>query len=169
MTQEGSEAGSSEVPDGWVLVNGSMVKRAWGNVINGSIPLSELDDEEIARMQLRDRNGGFSGKKPRLLPRELADRQTREVLLRNQRMLQEMILKTTQVYVDVVEDPNASTVDKMKAAEYLQNRFLGKVAERVHLSAEVKPWEGLVQGILTDVGEKKDETNELESQDTDPA
>lgn len=164
-------------PDGWMFVNGKMVKRAWGNVLNGTIPLNMLDDEEVTRMQLRDKNGTFTGGKPALLPRKLAEMQTREILQRNQALLQDAVLKATKVYTDIIDDETASAADKMKAAEYLQNRFLGKTPERVQLTADIKPWEGLVQGILTQVeedgivdeGEKADETDVTESEGSDPA
>lgn len=131
---------------------GRTFKRVWANIVNGNIPISEMDSEELARGQLKDANGNFSGAPGQLMPRELADARQREVLKRVEEQFLSMATKATQVYVDVLEDPAASHSDKMKAAEYLHMRFMGKVPDRLEMKAEMKPWEGLVSGaILRDV------------------
>ena len=131
---------------------GEVIARTFDNVRRGRIPWSDLDDEEVARLQLRDRNGEFSGMKPAIIPRELVQAHTRELLSRNDKLMREVVMKATAVFVDVIDSSSASDGDKMRAAQYLHDRILGKTPEKVELKAELKPWEGVVSeiGIITE-------------------
>ncbi len=138
---------------------GKVYKRVWANIVNGNIPISAMDSEELAKGQLKDVNGNFTGSPGSLMPRDLADARTREVMNRVQEQFLSMAEQATKVYFDVLEDPAATHADKMRAAEYLHQRFLGKVPDRMELTAEMKPWEGLVNGtILRDVPTDDEET-----------
>lgn len=131
---------------------GEEVPRTWKSLVDGRLPISELDDEELKRAQLKSARGQFDGPAGRLIPRDLSDARTRETMQRVKEQFQQMALDATKVFTDVLNDDEASWSDKMKAAEYLHQRFLGKVPDKVELTAEVKPWEGLVNGgILRDL------------------
>ena len=131
---------------------GEHVRRGWANFANGKIPWSELDDEELARLQVRGRDGQFHGTRPRVIPRELIQAHTRELLSRNDKLMKDVILKATSVFTDVIDSPTASDADKMRAAQYLHDRILGKTPDRVELKAELKPWESVVEeiGVITE-------------------
>lgn len=131
---------------------GEEVERTWRAFQSGRIPWSDLDDEELTRLQLRDVNGEFRGGKPRVVPRELAQLHARELIARNDKLMKEVILKATSVFTDVIDSSTASDADKMKAAQYLHDRILGKTPERVEMKAELKPWESLVEeiGVITE-------------------
>lgn len=131
---------------------GEEVPRTWASFQSGKIPWSDLDDEELTRLQLRDVNGEFRGGKPRVIPRELAQLHARELIARNDKLMKEVILKATSVFTDVIDSTTASDADKMKAAQYLHDRILGKTPDKVEVKAELKPWEGVVEeiGIITE-------------------
>jgi len=131
---------------------GVTVRRTFDNVRKGLIPWSDLDSEELARLQLRDRNGSFSGLKPLIIPRELVQAHTRELLSRNDKLMREVILKATSVFTDIIESTTATDADKMRAAQYLHDRILGKTPDKVEIKAELKPWESVVTeiGVLTE-------------------
>ena len=131
---------------------GETLRRGWANFANGKIPWSELDDEELARLQVRGRNGQFSGPRPRVIPRELIQMHTRELFARNEKLMKDVILKATSVFTDVIDSTTASDADKMRAAQYLHDRILGKTPDKVELKAELKPWETLASeiGIITE-------------------
>lgn len=141
------------------MANGVAVKRIWQNFANGKIPLDELDNEELARMQVRDKRGTFIGMPPRIVPRELAQAHARELVMRNDKLIREMVLKATQVFDDVMQDDEADNRDKMAAARYVLERFLGKIPDKVEVTAEIKPWQGLVEGILVKDSDVKSITN----------
>lgn len=150
---EGSDC-NTPVPEGFVWVGFRLIERTWENFLSGAIPITELDDDELSKLRLRNREGNLASSGPRSLPRSFVQSHARELVSRNETKMKEHVLKATQVYIDIIESDTASPADKMKAAEYLQNRVLGKVPDRVQLTAEVKPWQGLVTGILVDDGEK---------------
>lgn len=142
--------------DGYPLVEsgkvpGLVVRRNWQALMDGHITWQDLDDEEVSKGRVRGKDGTFVGTAPKLVPRALADQRTRLLMERVQHQFSEVVMKATQVYVDVLEDQNATPTEKMAAAKYLQERFLGKVPDKMELSAEVKPWEGLVAGVLRTV------------------
>lgn len=127
---------------------GEALTRNWHNFKNGKIPWSELDDEELGRGQVRDKNGGFSGKPPSLLPREMVGDIRRRLMERYNDRIAEQLLSLQSVFLDIAQDDTASPADRMKAAAYMQERLIGKIPDRVEIQAEVKPWEGMVSGIL---------------------
>lgn len=131
---------------------GKLVRRVWSNFANGTIPWSELDDEELARLQCRDRNGTFTGGVPRVVPRDLAQMHARELLARNDKLMKDVVLKATAVFTDVIDSPTASDADKMRAAQYLHDRILGKTPDKVEIKAELKPWESVAEdiGVITE-------------------
>jgi len=127
---------------------GRVYQRVWANVVNGNIPLEELDDDELREARLKDSNGHFGGPPGKLIPRELSDQRTREVMTRVASQFRDIALNATKAFIDTLDDDLASHADKMKAAEYLHQRFLGKVPDKMELTAEVKPWESLVSGTI---------------------
>lgn len=131
---------------------GEEVPRIWASFQSGKIPWSELDDEELTRLQLRNKDGIFQGGIPRVIPRELAQAHGRELLARNDKLMKEVILKATAVFTDVIDSSTASDADKMKAAQYLHDRILGKTPDKVEMRAELKPWEAVVTeiGVITE-------------------
>jgi len=138
----------SAFPTQYTLPDGSVIPRKWQFVVSGDIPLEELDDVELSRMQLRDKRGSFSGAAPRLVPRDIAEAHGRELLARNDRILREVLLPATEVFVAVMLNERAKDADRMKAAEYLHTRFMGKVPDKLEVTAELKPWEGLVAEVV---------------------
>lgn len=135
------------------------IARDWVNVENGLIPLEELDDAEISRIQLRDVNGQFRGRKP-FVSRRMATEFRRELIKRADLKVQERTLEMFEVIADVATSAEATGSEKTRAAQYLIERALGKVPDKVEVTAEVKPWEGTVMGILQDVEEERDGAGE---------
>ena len=141
------------------LPDGKVVQRIWSNFTNGKIPWETLDDDEISRLQLKRMDGTWNpGPKPRVVPISIAKTHAQALVQRNDKYTREVLLKTTQTFIDVLDDDMASHADKMKAAQYLQERVIGKVPDKVQMTAEVKPWEGLVEDILVDVDDEEGST-----------
>lgn len=127
------------------------IPRTWGNVQKGLIPWEDLDDEELGKGKLRDKNGGWTGRGPNLLPRTMIPEITRRLKDRYDAKLRENLSAAQQVFFDVMMDSTASPADRLRAAAYMQERLIGKVPDKVEVVAEVKPWEGMVEGVLVDV------------------
>jgi hypothetical protein len=127
---------------------GERVPRVWKSFVDGRIPFSEMDDEELARLQVRNRNGDFGGTRPKMMPTALVQAHEQELMRRNTTLLKEVLLKATQVHIDVMNDENADPALRMRAAQYMQERLMGKTPDKMEIKAELKPWEGLISGIL---------------------
>ena len=127
---------------------GELVPRVWKSFVDRRIPFTELDDEELARMQVKNKDGRFVGGKPKMVPQEIAQGHAQELVRRNNSLLKDVLLKATQVHIDIMLNEDADPGLRMKAAQYLQDRLLGKAPDKMEIKAEVKPWEGLVSGIL---------------------
>ncbi len=137
----------------YVSPTGERIPRVWGNFKNGKIPFTELDDEELGRAQLRDKNGGFSGMPPRMIPRDMLGDVKRRLLERYNENIQQRLIELQRVFLDIAQDDTASPADRMKAATYMTERLIGKVPEKIEIQAEIKPWEGMVSGILEEAGD----------------
>jgi len=133
--------------------------------INGEMTVADLDDEEIYRMQLRDKNGEFTGRPPKSLPREflLALREEQ-----GRRFTSSMAAKVTaaEKTLDRLMDPNhipgASDAVAFKAAQMVIERFGGKTPENINIQAaiEVKGWDALADDVLVDIDEEEEEDHE---------
>ena len=130
--------------------DGSMVPRTIENFMNGAIPIEELDDDELHKCAVKGADGRFKRYK-NTLPRAFVQSISREVQRRYMLRYQGVIPDAQQVFIDVMLDPNADVKDRMKASQYIQERMFGKPVERVEVTAEVKPWEGLVADIVHDI------------------
>lgn len=135
----------------YVPSDGPPIPRTWGNVQRGLIPWEDLDDEELGRGKLRDKNGGWSGRGPNSLPREMVAEVTRRLKDRYDANIRRHLTALQKVHFDIAMDPNAPPADRLRASAYMQERLIGKVPDKVEVVAEVKPWEGLVEGVLQDL------------------
>jgi len=131
--------------------DGQLIERSWANIEKGLIPWDEVTDDELAKGKLRDGAGGWRHNVNAKIPRKLIPELTRRLKERYDDALREYLRKAQAVYFEVMEDPAASHADRMRASAYVQERLIGKVPDKVEVIAEVKPWEGLIDGILTDV------------------
>lgn len=116
----------------------------------GIISVEDLDDEELSRGMLKDKNGNFSGRPPKLVPTELIQAMRREWLSRAESKLREALyeggIKTlTELATNKTIDPAV----RLRAADKLMERTMGKVPDKVQIAAE-DPVEALFRSILSD-------------------
>lgn len=136
----------------YVSPDGVAIPRIWHNVKNGKIPWTELDAEELSRGQLRDKNGTFSGKPPQMVPRDMVGEVRRHLVEEYNDRIQKRLLDAQSVFLDIMMDDTLNPADRLRAAAYVTERLIGKVPDKVEITAEVKPWEGMVAGILEEGG-----------------
>lgn len=114
--------------------------------ISGLISVKDLDDEELAKGQFRDRKGGFSGNPPKQIPREMHDQFVTELFERADMRLREGLVACVDTMVEVASSPVYEAKDRLKAAQWVFERVRGKAPE-VHVHTQDKPWEHVFQGI----------------------
>jgi hypothetical protein len=116
----------------------------------GKITVDDLDDEELSRGQLRSLDGSFRGRPPKVVPVELVQAMRREWLNRANAKLREALLeKGIGTLVALADDPNIDAGVRLRAAQTIMERTMGKVPDKVEVVAE-DPIEALFRGILND-------------------
>jgi hypothetical protein len=127
------------------------------NVKDGEYTWSEfveaLSPEELARGQIKDKDGGWRGRPPEFVPRAFHDACIRELLARGKMIYKESYIIAIQSMAAIASSKTAKESDRIKAATFIVERIEGKVPDRVEVSA-ADPWQTIIGGI---VGEVEDE------------
>jgi hypothetical protein len=108
-----------------------------------------LDEEELARGQLKDRNGGFSGRPPKMVPREFHLACQREMKKRFDQLFQQDVIKVAKSYLAMAQSATLKEETKAKMLQYAMERVFGGIPKDVRLSQE-QPWEQMVVNVVTD-------------------
>lgn len=110
--------------------------------------VSTLSAEELARGQLKNRNGRFGGRPPKLVPRAFYLQCVRELKRRFDEKMQERILTATDELIELSrEDGGLRPQDRAKVLQYLIERVMGPIPKEVTIKTE-QPWEDLVVGVF---------------------
>lgn len=118
--------------------------------MSGKIKVEDLDDEEVARGQLRNAAGGFSGRPPTVVPAELVQAMRREWLSRAEEKLRNALLeKGIGTLTELAGSDRIDPAVRLRAATVLMERVMGKVPDKIQLAAE-DPVETLFRNILAD-------------------
>lgn len=123
-------------------------------LMDGTISIEDLDDEEIQRGQIRDKNGQFRGNKMDLIPRKFYDLATRELLRRWQDQVNQQLNPMLKVLQELAQNPRVSADARYKSAVYLIERAAGKVPEKTEMKVEVAKWEEDIEGLFYEDDEK---------------
>lgn len=119
-------------------------------LISGELKVTDLDDEELSRGRLRDKGGGFRGRPSLVMPTEMVQAMRREWLNRaNARLREALLEKGIGTLVMLADDARIDPAVRLKAANMIIERTMGKVPDKVEIVAE-DPIEALFRGILND-------------------
>lgn len=122
----------------------------YAELAQGIITYDDLDDEELARGQLRSADGTFRGNRPNLIPKEMVDAMRRAWMGRAEARLREALLKHgVGVLIELAKDPLVDPAVRLRASEKIIERTMGKVPDKVEMSVE-DPVETLFKKILSD-------------------
>lgn len=119
--------------------------------IDGTLDVSELDDEELIRGQIKDKNGEFRGRPPRAIPREFHTAVVRELLHRAEGRLKGHLNLAMDTFVEIAANKRAPAIARIQAAQYLWERIAGKIPDKQIVEASIKKWEADLGGLLVDV------------------
>jgi hypothetical protein len=126
------------------------------DLVTGKITVADLDDEEIIRLRFKDRNGGWSGRPPALIPTQVAVAMKNELLKRaGDRLAGHLIAAIERLAIIAAEGEDR---DALVAAKFIAERMLGKAPEKLELGGTVKGFDNIVVRIRRD---------DLDEDDTD--
>ena len=128
------------------------VSGRYAQLMTGDLTVEDLDTEELARGQLKDKNGRFTGRPPKFLPRQILDAMRSEHHKRVNAVLEESLSDVVKVMRGVALDKKAEPAIRLKAAIYIYERFMGKVPDKIEVDKGAKV-DAIVDKILYDMGE----------------
>lgn len=108
-----------------------------------------LSEEELARGQLKDSNGGFQGRPPALVPREFHLACQREMKRRFEEIFSADVLEIAKQYVQLAKDSRIPPKERAKMMQYAMERIFGGIPREIQLTQE-KAWETVLVNVTAD-------------------
>ncbi len=118
--------------------------------LTGELTVEDLDDEELRRGQLRDRDGGFKGRPTNVVPRSFHKAIADEIINRTNGRLGRYVGLAVEVLVEIAENKRAPAVARYQAATYLMERVVGKIPDKVQQEVVMKKFENDLEEITED-------------------
>lgn len=115
--------------------DGETQRERWSRLLDGTLTVRELTDEEIKRCRVHGRGGAFSGPAPRL-PSHLAQAFTQEAIRRAKGKIVQSMPEVTKTLLEIAHDPEVKVSDRVKVLMYLADRGLGKAPETIRVEAD---------------------------------
>lgn len=114
--------------------------------------VSNLTPTELARGQLMDKNGNFTGRPPKMVPRQFLNACTKELLKRGATLWKENYVDAINAMTDIAKNTSEKASDRLRAAEFVIERLEGKVPQVVNVSVE-DPWQVALDGVVAEATE----------------
>jgi hypothetical protein len=114
------------------------------DILIGAEDLSEWDNEEIRKGRRRDKNGGWAGRNPVVVPMALHQEAIKRTFEEAKEIFNEGLLPAVRYLTSIVEDEDVEPKDKLKAVSMILDRVLGKPVEKIEINTEPEPWEDAV-------------------------
>jgi hypothetical protein len=135
-------------------------------IVNGEENLADWDDEELERGQRRSRNGRWPTKKPTIVARVLHDELVRRRLSKAYDLLRESVYDAAVLLRQVITDKQADLGLRMKAAELIMDRVMGKAPEHVSLDVQTgnAPWQRAFASAVVGIVATEERARELEGE-----
>jgi len=118
-------------------------------ILGGEADLSLWSEEELKRGTRRDKNGGWGGRPPVVVPKAIHDELVSRKMMQAHELLRDNLCEAINVLVTIAKDKRADGAVRVKAANTIIERVLGKVPERVHLARDDEP--AFIQAIRNSV------------------
>lgn len=119
-------------------------------IMDGTLSIEDLDDEEIFRGQIRADNGTFQGRPTDAIPRKFYNAAATELMRRFQQRVNEKLEPALKVLEEIANNPKAPADARYKSAVYLIERAAGKVPEKTEMSVEIRKWEEDIEELFYD-------------------
>ncbi len=118
-------------------------------ILSGQTDLTTWTEEELLRGQRRNKNGGWNGRAPAVVPMAVHDELVRRKMSQAHELLRDNLVAATEVLIELATDEDVESATRLKAATTILDRVLGKAPETVNLELN-KPWQiALNAGIVS--------------------
>lgn len=123
------------------------------DLIAGEIDLDEWDDEELYRGYSRAKDRSFRGRPPTVVPIALYQEFIRRQLRRAEQGFVDDLAETVKVVKDIARDENVDPDTRLRAANMIFDRALGKPKDRIELVGRLEqqePHERVIEAVTLD-------------------
>lgn len=110
----------------------------WRQLLDGTLTVKQLDDEEITRMRVKGVDGTFNGPPPAKMPSHLAQAFHQEAIRRANDKIRTAAPEAVQALLDIGRDPDVKEGDRIRALMYVIDRGLGKTPDVIRVEGESK-------------------------------
>ena len=119
-------------------------------LLQGHEDVRDWDEEELRRGRRRDRNGGWAGRPPAVVPKLIYDEITRRKMSKADDLMRDNYYDAVDLLGTVVRDPNADNKDRITAAKIIIERVRGREPLRVDVDVKAK-WEVALEAAIVSV------------------
>ena len=116
-------------------------------ILNGDEDVRQWDDEELRRGQRRNKNGGWSGRPPKIVPKAVHDELVRRQYDAAARILRESLVDAVTLFAEIVRDVDADPAVRLKAGQLIVERVMGREPLRVNVEVKAK-WEQAIEASI---------------------
>lgn len=137
-------------------------------IMTGQEDLSLWTDEELKRGQRKDKNGGWRGVPPKVVPKAIHNELVKRTLANAHELLRENLDVAVSVLTEIVDDPTVEAKDRLRAVAMIMDRVMGKDPIPIQHGGETPPWQVAIQaGIVSIKGADLLSTDEDDDTGTD--
>lgn len=152
----GTRAEIKHLPDGTRQHRGVIqVSPRAQALIDGTIDIEELDNEELARGYPRASDGTFRGRPPQIIPTAVHNRMRKELFERAEVQLKKDLPDAAAFMSKVIANEEVDIKTRLDAAKWLIERVMGKNPTQIQISADA-PFMELLEELHRDPGPDKD-------------
>lgn len=105
-------------------------------ILTGEDDLSSWDDDELMHGAKRDKNGGWQGSRPTVVPIAIHRELTKRRMQKANDLLRENIVEAMEQLILIVKGKDTEDKDRLRAIEMMANRVMGKEPIRVEVTGE---------------------------------
>lgn len=113
--------------------------------MTGELSVEDLDDEELMRGQIRNKNGTF-GKPPLVVPRSFLTRLAAEMQARVEAELRGDLPAMYAVMREQALNPKTRPDVRHESAKYIIERVTGKIPDKSIVQQQITIWDNLLAG-----------------------
>lgn len=139
------------------------------DILVGVEDISTWDTEEIRRGRKRDKDGGWRGRTPVVVPMALHQEAIKRTFEEAQELFREGLVPAVKYLTSVVESDEVEDKDKLKAVSMILDRVMGKAVERVEIKTGTEPWEDAILAAVVPLDTVEVPPIETEEEEQDAA
>lgn len=124
------------------------VNDAVAALLDGTMSVKDLDDEELAHGYPRAADGSFRGA-PTVVPRSLHQRMVRELFDRANQKMKDKLIDVAEAMAEMATNPEYDPAVRLKAGQWVMERMMGKTPDVV-VNVEEKRYEKMFDRIDRD-------------------